>query len=1216
MATAAELAAVFRLRDEFSDQAGRIEQRLGGLEDRLGVGLSRAAVVGGAGVAVLLTTLAAVGERAFALGSAFDEAYDRIRAGTGATGEALASLEASFRSVAGDVPASFESVSRAITELHQRLDLTGASLEQRSAQFLNLARLTGGDLSESIRSGARAFQEWKIETDAQGDALDQLFRASQLTGESTSTLFEQLRGAGPTLRQLGYGFEESLAQLAKWDKEGVDSERIMAALRVGLANLSESGLPIPETFRAIVQQIGSLDDVAASTGLAIQVFGRRAGPELAEAIRAGRFDISEMFDTITNGSDTIQQAVQDTDDAAQRWQITSNRMALAFEPVGTAVFETANKVAEHLLPAFEEWAREAAPLVQGSADLIIGSFDAVGQAADRLVDGIGVVKRAFEQGIQTPELPTPESRTVPGPLGGNAEEELRRLYGGRGLSSIAPSVAEQIESGVPEAQASVERSADEVVASFYGRISELFTQSLAEARLRTSLGASGAALATALQNAWEKPLDAAARAAVASAEAALEEEIRKTFGAERAGQMSAQLQGLVTGALAGGAESDQAGATQRYLQGLRGQIDAQTQANRELEAAQREAQQRARQAAEAAQREAERMAQAHADLLRQYARTAEQYAPEIERAYGEIGARARTALDEALLPGAGGGAGQSLARALTDLAHQAREAGLPAWEETWRELVDVGQRAIEEGTPGARQAAEEMIRQVNDAIRQQNTLTRETFAQAFDVAELRSTMGSQGAAIGDALAKGLQEGGRASVQQLGQTVESLRTTLLNNSDLSPERAYELFRQVFARVSDAIDDGSDEAIAGVRAFLRDFDLSTGLEAITTRASEQMRRAIESSTSQITQAYASRDEQIKRLYTNLAIQQFDRSQQEAEQAWIDQYLADTQKYVEGEKAKIAANRDRAQSERAELRETADLEKAYQEQRDALLKKAQDTASANFGANPNSAGAQRLRQAAEQGILTGARQVPGDQLAQQLRDLDSAHTKDMANLAARQAQRRADHAEDLQWAEQDKTAYERVAGVLTAAQQSARTISQDWRDTYQLNVTIPRQVNDLMTSTAENVAKINTSLSTQMSQYLTDEQTALTRWQYLHDTTLPELQTAFDGLLDGSLKDAQTWHDLVVDTQQRIAAAGGTSNAGKLPTPPPPATPTAPVGGYYVSRGPNPPEPPPVEPPAPPSPDVTVNVNVQGSVVIPDLDQHIVDTVQQAQRVGTVV
>jgi hypothetical protein len=64
----------------------------------------------------------------------------------------------------------------------------------------------------------------------------------------------------------------------------------------------------------------------------------------------------------------------------------------------------------------------------------------------------------------------------------------------------------------------------------------------------------------------------------------------------------------------------------------------------------------------------------------------------------------------------------------------------------------------------------------------------------------------------------------------------MKTALPNNPDFTPDRARELFSQVFSQVNTAIADGSQTALATLRQFLRDFDFPTELERIGTKAAE--------------------------------------------------------------------------------------------------------------------------------------------------------------------------------------------------------------------------------------------------------------------------------------------------------------------------------------------------------------------------------------------
>src|SRR5690606_20162285 len=112
--------------------------------------------VAGAGFAAGVAATGAL-KIAYDLGEAFDDAYDRVRVGTGATGKALKGLEHDFKAVIKSVPADFEAASTAVADLNTRLGLTGRPLRRLSKQFTELSRITETDLGENITKVTRAF---------------------------------------------------------------------------------------------------------------------------------------------------------------------------------------------------------------------------------------------------------------------------------------------------------------------------------------------------------------------------------------------------------------------------------------------------------------------------------------------------------------------------------------------------------------------------------------------------------------------------------------------------------------------------------------------------------------------------------------------------------------------------------------------------------------------------------------------------------------------------------------------------------------------------------------------------------------------------------------------------------------------------------------------------------------------------------------------------
>jgi phage-related minor tail protein len=329
-----------------SDDAGG---RLGKLGELLGsVGQAAAIGFGAAGAAAL-----GLGAAAYQLGGDFDGAYDAIRVTTGATGDMLEGLQDDFKAVVSDVPASFEDASTAVGDLNQRLGLTGPPLEALSEQFLNLARVTGDDLSGSIQTMTRVFGDWSI-TD-QSKALDEMYRASQSTGIGIGDLAEQVVAFGAPLRGLGFGFEESIAMLGKWEKEGVNVEAVMGAMKKAYGEFSkEFGQKAPEEFRKFVAEISKAPSASAAAALAIEKLGVRNGPDFAAAVKEGRFAYGDLVESIVNGSDSINAAAGDTEDFAEKWTKFTNQMKVAVEPLASGVFGAVGSAMENLTPILNE----------------------------------------------------------------------------------------------------------------------------------------------------------------------------------------------------------------------------------------------------------------------------------------------------------------------------------------------------------------------------------------------------------------------------------------------------------------------------------------------------------------------------------------------------------------------------------------------------------------------------------------------------------------------------------------------------------------------------------------------------------------------------------------------------------------------------------------------------------------------------------------------
>lgn len=369
------------------DQAGGKAEGLGGKLGKVG---PMAAAAGAAFVAGGVVA----GKALYDIGSQFDDMSDTIRVGTGATGDALDDLNDSAKNIGKSVPAEFSDIGTAVADLNTRLGLTGEPLEDMSTQFLNLSRITGTDLQKNIADVTRVFGDWGIASEDQADSLDAIFRASQATGTGVDSLSTNVVKFGAPMRQLGFSFEETLGLLGKFEKEGVNTEVVMGSMRIALGKMARAGEEPVETLARVTDEIKNAGDAGDANAIALELFGAKAGPDMAAAIREGRFELGDLLGVIESGSETINAASEETMDWSEQWQMFKNNAMIALEPVAKGVFDLMGRFGTWLnekgspaLERFSNWfSGELWPALKDGYNQIM---PALKDAWDTITDAVG-----------------------------------------------------------------------------------------------------------------------------------------------------------------------------------------------------------------------------------------------------------------------------------------------------------------------------------------------------------------------------------------------------------------------------------------------------------------------------------------------------------------------------------------------------------------------------------------------------------------------------------------------------------------------------------------------------------------------------------------------------------------------------------------------------------------------------------------------------------
>lgn len=342
---------------------------------------SKTKEVGGSLNKNITAPIAAAGTAAYAAWMSVDEAYDNIAVGTGATGDELSKLQESFDNVFAKAPFDAMDISNSLADLNTRFGFTGKVLEDASEKFLRFASVNKTDVSNAVALVSRAMGDAGIPAEEYTSVLDALTTASQASGISIDALTGNITKYGAPMRALGYTTEESIAIFASWEKAGVNTEIAFSGMKKAISNFSAEGKDAKVEFKKTLEEIAKCPDIASATTKAIEVFGTKAGPDLADAIKGGRFEFEEMLKLVESSSGQLDASFEATMDPADKAKVALNNLTLAGAALGDVIQSALGPVFESLadiLKDFTEWFKNLNPEIRQTIVFVGGIIAAVG----------------------------------------------------------------------------------------------------------------------------------------------------------------------------------------------------------------------------------------------------------------------------------------------------------------------------------------------------------------------------------------------------------------------------------------------------------------------------------------------------------------------------------------------------------------------------------------------------------------------------------------------------------------------------------------------------------------------------------------------------------------------------------------------------------------------------------------------------------------------
>ena len=227
----------------------------------------------------------------------------------------------------------------------------------------------------------KAFQQWNIDAENMGGAMDYIFKVSQSTGMGFTDLMSNMQKFGPQLQEMGYSFETASALMGQLDKAGVNTEEVLSAMKKSVGALAKEGISASDGLAMYYEQIKNAGTAAEAASIASEIFGTKAGSTMAAAIRDGTLAVGDLTESLLENGETIAGAAEDTYDFAERLQIMKQGLEVALKPMANTVFDGLNKfmpvlqkLMEQIVPVISDAVEAAAPFVE---EFLMGAADAL-----------------------------------------------------------------------------------------------------------------------------------------------------------------------------------------------------------------------------------------------------------------------------------------------------------------------------------------------------------------------------------------------------------------------------------------------------------------------------------------------------------------------------------------------------------------------------------------------------------------------------------------------------------------------------------------------------------------------------------------------------------------------------------------------------------------------------------------------------------------------
>lgn len=225
-----------------------------------------------------------------------------------------------------NVTAPIAAAGSAVGEVNTRFHMTGQELEDLSQQFVEFASLNDTDVSSSIDNTQKVMEAFNLKSKDAGALLDTMNKVGQDTGISMDTLASSMVSNAASLKELGMSAADAAIFMGQCETSGVDTSTVMAGLKKALVNASGEGKSMKQALSDLQSTMSGANNSTEAYNAAIDLFGSKAGPALAQFCQEGKLNFEELGKSLNDNVGSVSDTFNATLDPADQFKLTLNQL--------------------------------------------------------------------------------------------------------------------------------------------------------------------------------------------------------------------------------------------------------------------------------------------------------------------------------------------------------------------------------------------------------------------------------------------------------------------------------------------------------------------------------------------------------------------------------------------------------------------------------------------------------------------------------------------------------------------------------------------------------------------------------------------------------------------------------------------------------------------------------------------------------------------------